>query len=110
MTTEFWIQKGWGESVDNATIEDTNVAIEEIIKIGKEYGTFWVGHNDKEYVLEIHKDLDLFLIYGENQDEKIQTKFVNWDECRHFLEMYFSKDFLGLKDEIKFKAFSNSQI
>lgn len=108
MTTEFWIEKGCGESVDNATIEDTNVAIEEIIKIGKEYSTFWVGHTDKEYVLEIHNDLNLFFIYGENQNKKIQSKFVNWDECRYLLEMYFSKDFLGLKEQIKLKAFSNS--
>jgi hypothetical protein len=108
MTTEFWIEKGWGESVDNATIEDANVAIEEIIKITKEHGSFWVGHNDKEYVLEIHNDLNLFFIYGENQNKKIQSKFVNWDECRYLLGMYFSKDFLGLKDEIKLKAFPNS--
>lgn len=108
MTTEFWIEKGWGESVDNATIEDTNVAIEEIIKIGKEHSTFRVGHTDKEYVLEIHNDLNLFFIYGENQNKKIQSKFVNWDECRYLLEIYFSKDFLGLKEQIKLKAFSNS--
>ena len=108
MTTEFWIEKGWGESVDNAIIEDANVAIEEIIKIAKEQGSFWVGHNDKEYVLEIHNDLNLFFIYGENQNKKIQSKFVNWDECRYLLGMYFSKDFLGLKDEIKLKAFPNS--
>lgn len=107
MITEFWIEKGWGESVDNATIEDSNVAIEEIIKIDKEHGAFWVGHTDIEYVLEIHKDLNLFFIYGENQDKKIQLKFVNWDECRHLLEMYFSMHFSAIKNEIQLKAFSN---
>ncbi|KIA95645.1 MULTISPECIES: hypothetical protein [unclassified Flavobacterium] len=108
MSTKFWIEKNWGKSVNNATSRETNLAIEEISKVSKEQGAFWVGHIDKKYVLEIHKDLNLFLIYGENQDKKIQTKFVNWDECRHFLDMYFAKDFLRLKNKIKLNAFSNS--
>lgn len=110
MTTEFWIEKGWGESIDNATVEDVNFAIEEIIRIEDEYGTFWVGHTEKEYVLKIHKNLDLFFIYGKNQDKQMQIKLGNWDEFVHFFERYYAKDFVGLKKEIKLILLSNSRL
>jgi hypothetical protein len=109
MTTKFWIEKKWGDSVDNATIEDTEIAIGEAIKTNKQqHSIFWVGYADLEYVVEIHKDLDLFFIYGENQDKRIQAQLFHWNEVRYFLQMYFDKDFLGLKNEIESRVFSNN--
>lgn len=100
MITEFWIEKGWGGSIDNATITDVNIAIEEINIIVQEYGSFWIGHIDEEYVLEIHKNLDVFFIYGKNQNKRLKSEFNNWEEIRYCIEMYFAKDFLLLKNRI----------
>lgn len=68
MTTNIWIEKGWGDSVENATFDDIKSAIEETIRMDEEHGAFWVGHMENEFVLEVHKNLDLFLFM-----EKIKT-------------------------------------
>lgn len=110
MKTEFWVEKGWGDSVENATIADINVAIEETIKMDEEHGAFWVGHIEEEYVLEVHKNLDLLFIYGANQDKQLKAELNNWEEVKYFIRMYFSKDFLVLKEEIELKSFSSRRM
>ena len=110
MITEFWIEKIGGTSIDNATVQDTESVIREIIKTDQGIDTFWVGHKDKEYVLEIHKSLDLFLIFGENQDKRLQIKLKNWEQVRDFLRHYFRSDFLRIKDEIELRLSSNRLI
>ncbi|WEK21496.1 MAG: hypothetical protein P0Y49_10140 [Candidatus Pedobacter colombiensis] len=105
MTTEFWIEKGWGDSVDNMTFDDISVAIEELIKMDEEHDAFWVGHLSKEYVLEVHKDLNMFFVYGENQDEQIQAKVTNWEEVKHFYQLFFTNEFEQLRNEIALKPF-----
>ncbi|MFW0739860.1 hypothetical protein [Flavobacterium sp. T12S277] len=107
MKTEFWIEKSWNDSIDNATIQDINIAIEQTIKKDGEHSAFWIGHTEEEYVLKIHKNLDLFFIYGENQNKQLTIKTDNWEETRYFIQKYFTKDFLGLKNEIELKSFSN---
>lgn len=86
MATESWIEKGWGKSIDNTTIEDVKFAIEEIIRIDEEYGVFWVGHTDQEYVLKIHKNLDLFKL------KPMLATLVNqpFDNPGRILKYYFS--------------------
>lgn len=101
MITEFWIEKARGDSIDNATIADVNIAIEELKLIVKDYRSFWIGHNDEEYVLEIYENLDVFFIYGEYQDKSLKVKFNNWEEVSICIEMYFTKDFLLLKNRIE---------
>lgn len=105
MITEFWIEKGWGDSVDNATFDDISVAIEEIIKMEEEHGAFWVGHLSKEYVLEVHKDLNVFFVYGENQDEQIQVRVANLEEAKHFYQLFFTNEFEQLRSEIELRPF-----
>lgn len=99
--TEFWIEKGWGVSIDNAEIADAVNAVEEIKKRYDENGVFWIGHIQEEYVLKIYKDLSLLYIYGENQDKELLILLEDWSLAEHFIGMYFSKDFLGIKEEIK---------
>ena len=41
MTTNIWIEKGWGDSVENATFDDIKSAIEETIRMDEEHGAFW---------------------------------------------------------------------
>ena len=105
MTTNIWIEKGWGDSVENATFEDLKTTIEETIKIDEEHGAFWVGHMENEFVLEVHKNFDLFFVYGENQDEQIQIKLENWEDVKHLFKMYFDSQFEKLKKEIELRKF-----
>ena len=106
MTTNIWIEKGWGESVENATFDDIIIVIEETIRTDEEHGAFWVGHMENEFVLEVHKNLDLIFVYGENQDEQIQTKLDNWEDVKHFFKLYFDNEFEKLKTEIELRPFT----
>jgi hypothetical protein len=110
MITEFWIEQGWGVSIDNATMEDISITIEEIKIMDLEHGSFWIGHVEEEYVLEIHKNLEVFFIYGENQDKSLKAEFANWDEALYYIKMYFAKDFLLLINEIELLSFSNKRM
>lgn len=40
MITEFWVEQGWGVSIDNATMEDISITIEEIKIMDLEHGSF----------------------------------------------------------------------
>ena len=74
MTTPFWIEKAWGDSVDNATFDDIKIAIKETINMDDEHGAFWVGHVETESVLEVHKDLVVFYAYNDNPEYQLKTK------------------------------------
>jgi hypothetical protein len=105
MKTNIWIEKAWGDSVENATFDDINTAIEESIKMDEEHGAFWIGNNENEFILEVHKNLELFFVYGENQDEQIQTKLDNWENVKTLFYLYFDKEFEKLKAEIESRPF-----
>lgn len=105
MTTNIWIEKDWGDSVENAIFDDIKTAIAETVQMDEEHGAFWVGHMENEFVLEVHKNFDLFFVYGENQDEQIQTKLDNWDDVQHFFQLYFDSEFERLKNEIELRPF-----
>ncbi|QIH33824.1 hypothetical protein [Sphingobacterium sp. DR205] len=70
-------------------------------RLDEEHGAFWAGHLENEFVLEVHKNFDLFFVYGENQDEQRQTKLDNWKDVKHFFKMYFNCRFEKLKKEIE---------
>ena len=110
MTTNFWMETGWGNSFKNATFDDIKIAIEETIKMDEEHGAFWVGHMENEFVLEVHKNFDLFFVCGENQDEQIQTKLDNWEDVKYFFKMYFNGQFEKLKKEIELRPFTYKKL
>jgi len=110
MTTSIWIEKGWGDSVQNATFDDIITAIEETTQMDEEHGAFSVGHMETEFVLEVHKNLDLFFVYGDNQEEQLQTRLDNWDDAQHFFKLYFDNDFDRLKKEFESRSFSYKRL
>lgn len=110
MTTDFWIEKGWGDSVENATFEDVKTAINETIQMGEEHGAFWVGHLENEYILEVHKDLELFFVFGQNQEDQLKSKFDNWKDVEHFFKLYLDLEFERLKNEIKSRPHSYKRL
>ncbi len=110
MATNFWMETGWGDSFENATFDDIKIAIEETIKMDEEHGAFWVGHMENEFVLEVHKNFDLFFVCGENQHEQIQTKLDNWEDVKHFFKIYFNGQFEKLKKEIELRPFTYKKL
>jgi hypothetical protein len=110
MKTPFWIEKGWGDSVENATIGDIEIAVAETMKMDEEHGAFWVGHLENEFILEVHKNFDLFFVYGENQDEQLKTKLDNWENIKHFFKLYFDSEFEKLKTEIELRPFTYKKL
>jgi hypothetical protein len=99
MTTPFWIEKAWGESVDNATIDDIRVAIQETINMDDEHGAFWVTHDENESVLEVHKDL--IILYCYKEEDELKTRLTTWDEVEHLNKLFFDNDFEQVKTIIK---------
>lgn len=103
MTTEFWIEKAWGDSVENATIADIKVAIQEILKMDDEHGGFWVGNNENEFVMEIHKDLKLFFVANDKPDEQITAKLNSWAEAEKFYQLFLDNRYEQIEEEIRTK-------
>lgn len=93
MTTQFWIEKAWGDSVDNATINDIKVAIQETINMDYEHGAFWVGHMENESVLETHKDLKVFYVYNDKPEDQLKTKLNSWEDVENLYTLFFDKRF-----------------
>lgn len=85
---ESYLEKGWGDSVDNPKLADIEIAIKEIQKMDDEHGAFWIGvygDDNKEGVLEADKNLRLTLILDpENcKPETFNQKtshVENWEE------------------------------
>lgn len=96
MTTEFWIEKAWGDSVENATFNDIDAAIKETIAMDDEHGAFWVGH-DGEYVMEIDKSLRIIFVYGEDQQHSLIANLNNWEEAKSLYKQFFESKFEKLK-------------
>ncbi len=76
MTTNIWIEKGWSDSVENATFDDIITAIEETIRMDEEHGAFWVGHMENDYVLEVHKILTCFLFMEQIKTNKYKLNLT----------------------------------
>ncbi len=106
MVTNIWIEKGWGDSIENAAFNDIEAAIEETIQMDEEHGSFWVGHMENEFVLEVHKSFDLYFLYSENQNEQMHTKLESWEDIKHFFKLYFDGNFDQLKYEIEMRPFT----
>jgi hypothetical protein len=107
MTTNIWLEKGWGDYIENATLNDISIAIGEITRMDDEHAAFWVGNLDNGFVLEAHKTLDVFFVYGENDDEQIQAKLKNWEDAIRLFKLYFDHKYNSLKAEIECRLFSS---
>lgn len=103
MMTPFWIEKAWGDHVDNATLEDIRVAINEINRMDDEHGAFWVGHNENENVLEVHKDLEIFCVFNDKLDDQLKTKLNSWQEAEYLYEQFLDDNYERIKSYIEKK-------
>lgn len=100
MIANFWIEKGWGDQVDNVTIDDIKIAIQETINMDDEHGAFWSGSYDNEYVMEIHKDLNLFFVMGDNPNDQMTKKLSSWIEVERLYQLFINSNYEQIKIEL----------
>ncbi len=101
MTTNFYIEKAWGDSVDNATMDDIKIAIQETVKMDDEHGAFWVGNMDNEFVMEIHKDLKLFFTTNDNLEDQLSTNITSWTEAERFYKLFLDNEYEKIETELR---------
>jgi hypothetical protein len=101
METPFWIEKAWGDQVENATMADIREAIQETINMDEEHGAFWVGHYENENVLEVHKDLEIFYASGDNLHNQLKTKLSSWKEAEYLYQQFFDDNYEQVKGFIE---------
>ena len=97
----FWIEKAWGDTVNNATMDDVRVAIQETVNMDDEHGAFWAGNMDYENVMEVHKDLELFYIYNDNLAEQLKVKLTTWNEAESLYKLFFDNNFEQVENEVR---------
>ncbi|KIC61871.1 hypothetical protein [Chryseobacterium taiwanense] len=100
--SENYLQKAWGDSIDNITINDIKDAINETLAMDDEHGAFWVSIiiND-ENVLEMNKNLEIVGIFEDNNDIHYKRKFKNIDEIISIYESFLAEDFDQVKSILK---------
>jgi hypothetical protein len=87
---ESYIEKAWGDSIDEPTMEDIRVAIQETIEMDDEHGAFWVSVGEGMPILETHKDLTVIAVYGEG--EEVRHKLKSWAEVERMYEGLLARD------------------
>ena len=103
---ESYLEKGWGDSVDNPKLEDIKTAITETQKMDDEHGAFWVGvfdENNKESILEVSKNLSLTLILDpENPDpetfNEMKSEASDWEAALGKYELLLNGEVEELKE------------
>jgi hypothetical protein len=107
MKTPFGIEKAWGDHLDNATADDVKVAIRETIGMDEEHGAFWVTNYENENVLEVHKNMEVFYVSGENLEEQFKTKLNSWQEVEYLYEQFLEGNYEHVKRFIEEKINEN---
>lgn len=89
---ESYLQKAWGDSIDNPTISDIKTAIKETLEMDDEHGAFWVSIvEDDETVLQTQKDLSVTIIFPEGIE--ITSKPKNTNQVETLYGLFLNKEF-----------------
>ena len=103
MLTKFWIEKAWGDQVENVIIHDVHQAIAEMIKMDEEHGAFWIGNYEDENVLEVHQDLRIFFASNDEVIEQLSVQLGSWTEVTDLFQRFLNKQFQEIRSFIKAK-------
>jgi hypothetical protein len=93
---ESYIEKSWGESADNPSISDVQIAIEETKNMDEEHASFFVsvfGDEIEEVYIEVSKDLRVIVdfdpdnMFNIDEIETCAKSWVDVEECFGYLLM-----------------------
>ncbi len=99
--SDSYIQYAGGYNKEDVNSNDIVKALEDIKKMDEEHGAFWISilnEEDEEMVIEVNKDLNLSLIFGE---EEYQYQSQNFEEIKSILELHIDKEFEKIKSITK---------
>ncbi len=100
--SENYLQKVWGDNLDNVNINDIKEAIKETLKMGDEHGAFWVSIMiEGENVLEMHKNFDVIGVFEDNENLQYKRNFKNINEIISLYEIFLTEDFTHVKTILK---------
>lgn len=97
--TENYIQYADGYQKDNIDEKDIVQTISDIQLMDDEHGAFWVSvMTDDENVIEVNKDLSLFVIF-----EKQQTQYQanDWNEVHELYKLLLKEKFDVITEKVK---------
>jgi len=96
--TENYIQFASGYQKDNIEEEDIVKAISDIQLMDDEHGAFWVSViTDDENVIEVNKDLSLYVIF-DGQQTNNQAK--DWNEVTELYKLLLNEKFDEIAERI----------
>ncbi|WCO03551.1 hypothetical protein [Psychroserpens ponticola] len=99
--SDSYIQYAGGYNKEDVNANDITKALEDIKKMDEEHGAFWISmlnENDLEMIIEVNKDLNLSLIFGE---EEFRYQSQGFEETKSILELHINKEFDKIKSIIK---------
>lgn len=89
-----FLEKAWGESLEDVEINDVKKAIGEVQHMDDEHGAFWVGWD--EYILESNKDLSVIAVF-EDTGTQIKVKAQDWIEIESLYQLLLDGKITELK-------------
>ncbi|KRD12115.1 hypothetical protein ASE21_21385 [Flavobacterium sp. Root901] len=93
MSQTFWIETNWGTSIDNVGKKEILSVLNELSLTQNPSAAFWVVDKEGLNVLQIHKNLCLHYIYGENLDRKLSIKLQKTEDCLYFIDQLIEGNF-----------------
>jgi hypothetical protein len=95
-----YLESANASSFDNCTIENLDIAFQELQQSDEEHGAFWVVDED-ENVLEINKDLVLFAIFSEDSENQIRKQLNDINQVKGLFIEFINRNIERLKIQIE---------
>jgi len=86
-----YLEKAWGDSIDDATIDDVEIAIDEAQQMDEEHGAFWAESDDGANTLEVDKDLNLIGVFQGDQETQYKLKCKDWQDVKTLCELFLGE-------------------
>ena len=99
--TDFWLEKGWGGSIDHVSLGDNRIVLRETRRMDDEHGAFWVGSYTHHYVMEVEKNLTIYFVFGETAADSLKFKAADWKEVIGLYRRFLAHDHDGLHEEFE---------
>lgn len=98
MKTVLWIEKNWGDSLNDISTEDFGTTLDQIMKTQNSSAAFWMGCSGGEYVLKIEKNMNLTFISGKNLDLDLTVKTACWEDIHSLGILFIRGEFKLVED------------
>ena len=95
-----YLESANASSFDNCTIENLDIAFQELEQSDEEHGAFWI-FDENENILEIHRDLVLFAIFSGNSENQIRKQLNDINEAKSLFIEFINCNIERLKSQLE---------